>query len=701
MMKKIVVTSVLVGCLVGAWTQAGEPTEVYTAEKIAALIKDLGSEVFEKRQTAEKELLKAGPKAQEALKATQRVTTDAQVKVSADRILTSIKLANIGAVNYLDVFPANMIAVVQLPNIKTSAEAYKKTAIGKLIASPELTPLRASIEAEISHNAPEVISQISKWSGRFQGQVVIAVSEEGIAAPKGPLVAMLAEITDPDPVTVYRELMAICPIPNEQMSRSVYKGVATVEMGRGRNGPSSALVGKHLIVTNDLVFLQKMIDGLLAPTRGFVTSPAFLKLKPKLSQNPDYLLMLNLQILLERLAMVMPPGIGITEMLASLGMNEIQMMGLTGTVSGDGFEDRFVMSGTLKGMMASYIPPPTGPALLDVTALMPANTVAAVVGYFDGLKAQTALPDYLAGLKKMMDFQKNMGGEGPDITAKIKEIETKCSIKLDALFANIKGEIGYWVELASPPTSAWPNLGMLVTCADANKAKATASSIARIINAVTGKSAVLEVPLGEPGLTLYQINLAAFDNVPPNFQYSPCWSVADNRIFFASSVPALKKQLANLKTKAPGLLTQPEFVKAIGLLSLEERKGQILYADVKSLLTLTATVGLPMLQSVLLDKSKTADLKKALATLPNPQELFKNLSALMCSSIYEKDQAQMIVRSPVGLVQIYGLSVGAAGVVSYMMAMRMREGRNNAGQGVQIDIPQPPPPAPRPSPDDF
>ena len=61
----------------------------YSPEKIDALIKNLGSDDFETRDAAEKELLKAAGKAQKSLETAQNAT-DAQVKSAAKRILAKI-----------------------------------------------------------------------------------------------------------------------------------------------------------------------------------------------------------------------------------------------------------------------------------------------------------------------------------------------------------------------------------------------------------------------------------------------------------------------------------------------------------------------------------------------------------------------------------------------------------------------------------
>jgi len=176
---------------------------------------------------------------------------------------------------------------------------------------------------------------------------------------------------------------------------------------------------------------------------------------------------------------------------------------------------------------------------------------------------------------------------------------------------------------------------------------------------------VKEVPLANR--TLYQLDLAALKlPVPPNFPYGPCWAVEGNHVFIASSVQALRKQLTYIEAKTPGLLTQPDFVKALGTLTADERKGQVMYMDMKSALAAGATVALPLLQGTIPDPQ----MKAALATLPPPSQLFKDLPPLLSTSVQRGDRAESIIRGPVPpMATIFFGAMGAA-ILMPRMAMR-------------------------------
>ena len=68
--------------------------------------------------------------------------------------------------------------------------------------------------------------------------------------------------------------------------------------------------------------------------------------------------------------------------------------------------------------------------------------------------------------------------------------------------------------------------------------------------------------------------------------------------------------------KVPGLRTQPQFVKALALLTPEQQKGyNLFYLDAPKVLTTLGTVALPMIQ---MQAGMDDATKKAIAALPQP-----------------------------------------------------------------------------------
>ncbi|MCY3023599.1 MAG: hypothetical protein NTW87_31855 [Planctomycetota bacterium] len=119
-----------------------------------------------------------------------------------------------------------------------------------------------------------------------------------------------------------------------------------------------------------------------------------------------------------------------------------------------------------------------------------------------------------------------------------------------------------------------------------------------------------------------------------------------------------------IDSKTPGLLTQPDFVKALGMLSAEERKGQIVYADAKTLLSAAAMLGLPLLQARLTDE----EMKKALAGLPPGQQLFKDIPPLVGATVQRAGHVETVLRSPLPPLST-GVVLGVGALIGVRQAM--------------------------------
>jgi hypothetical protein len=269
---------------------AGETPSAYTDEKIQALVKDLGHDDFDKRQAAEKELLQAGMKALAALKAAQN-SPDPQVKTTAGRLEARIRLANMGAVDYLDVLPANCIIAAQLKNLGASRENAKGSAIGKLLASPELAALRQRLDAALNEK-PDVWKAIQLWAGRFNGQFAMGFWAMDFQDPTKMRLAAMGEITDPAPQAVLDDFLKQTEFLPAGGNVENYKGVDIMQSAPG--APALALVGKHFVLAPNGESLKPIVDGFLNPG-GLGATPALIKLKPALGPKPEFMLVVDFE----------------------------------------------------------------------------------------------------------------------------------------------------------------------------------------------------------------------------------------------------------------------------------------------------------------------------------------------------------------------------------------------------------------------
>jgi hypothetical protein len=606
--------------------------------KIDVFIKDLGDDDFTKRQTAEKELQKAGLAAKDALtKAT--ASNDPQVKATAQRLLAQIKFATLPAIDYLSVIPDNSIISAHVTNVGNSWENIRKTAVGKLIESKALEAFRAKIEAGMNKE-PEARALADMWVKRLKGQFAASCWELNfMAGPAGIKAGLIAEITDGDPVAAFNDLQ------NLGMGAggvtTTYKDLEVLE-GPGGSG-AYALLGKHILLATNVDAMKTMVDNVLTPA-GLNTAASFTKVKPTLGKH-EMLITFDMEAYFTALAAMMPGGMD--DVMKASGADDLKMFCMATTVAGGGFEDRFVavLDPKPSGFRLASMPPAGSTPALDAMPLLPANAVLGSVFYMDGAKMATATIDYLEALKKMMAANAGAGdGAEAAFTAKLKEFEEKTGIKIDSIMANIKGDIGMYAVLPQPPAML-PDVGFMFTCVDAEKAAATAQALAKVANSMTGKPSVKQTPYKTH--TINEFDLATIEglNLPPQVkgELSPCFAVDGNRLYVSSTTAAMQKLLNNIDAKGPGLNSNPEFQKALASLPVDLHKGQIMFLDSKKLLTHLGTLGLPMLTNSVPD----AEMKAALAALPPSAELFRDFPPMISSGVDKIDHSVTIIRGPI------------------------------------------------------
>jgi hypothetical protein len=318
------------------------------------------------------------------------------------------------------------------------------------------------------------------------------------------------------------------------------------------------------------------------------------------------------------------------------------------------------MAGPPKGFAAISVPP-ADVTPLSIAALVPANASGLVASYIDGSKAYPALMDYLGSMKKAQP-------NAPiDPEAKVKEFEEKYAVKVADLVGGIKGELCSWVQLSAAPDGA-PDWGTIVTCASPEKATAISEAIKKIINAETKVEAVKDADY--KNRKIHQVDLETLGaTLPPQVKYVPSWTVDGNRIIVASTAAIIQKELTAIDTKAPGMLTQADFVKAIGNFSAEERKGTVYYLDAKAVLTAGCTVGLPLLAA---NPQVPDEVKQVLNGLPAPVELFKDMGPIVGIQVVSGDESKVIIRAPIS--PFVTLIVGGAALATYSVRAQMAGG---------------------------
>ena len=606
-------------------------------EKLKALIADLGNDDFEKRTQAEKELSSAGVAAQKALEAVKD-STDQQVKKSVNHLLGRLKYLALPEINYLDLLPQKSMLVIRATSFATLAQNSRKTALGRMIDSPALAPFKARLTEQLDKNQ-DLKKTLTDWDSRFNGQAAAAVIELDTGKRDGIKMAVMAEITDPDPEAVFNDLVTQLKL-SENADKGDYNDVSYLRR-KGDEG-ALALVGKHVVLTNNLATLKQVIDSFLAPGK-FSASESYTRIKPSLGENPDVQVLVEVDAIIKTIAqMPLPFPVPLDDITSTLRIKNVKLFAMSSSANGDSFEDRLitVQNGTPDAAATATIPPPDV-APINAAALAPQSSVAFAAAYLDGSKVYTALQESLPAMNKLKDDATDPGTpQKPGLEEQIKQFETKFGVKVSDIGAAVKGEVALWVVPSFGLEPAPPDICTVITCADADKAAFLSETMGKVIAGLNDKPVIVDADY--KNRKIHQLDMKT---IQPNEKavYAPAWVVDSNHLFIGSSTNVLQKLLSAIDGKAPGLALQADFMKALGTLKPEERKGSFLYVDLRSLLVTGASVAVPLLQM----QSNDEELKKALAGLPDFTELFKDVPPILGSVLVEGEQSKVIVRAAV------------------------------------------------------
>jgi hypothetical protein len=672
----------LAAAVVTGWRgMAAEPPP--TAEQIRAWIQQLGDEVPQKREEAQAALAGTGLPALPALKEAAN-STDAAVKAGAMALVSRLQWLGIRPdVNYLAVFPAESVFSLRIPNLAGAVERSKQTAVGKLLAGPDLKPLMDMLDKQLAA-APPALQMFRKWAACFNGQIGGAV---WAFSPKPPTptirAALVAEIVGPNPEKLFQDFLLETQIfgdwvPTHQNGLMILRGPE----GMG----ALALAGKHVILAANPESLDVVSRGLIGPAPGnLLDSPSFRKLQPHMGSGHDYILLMNMSAYVKMIGEMAGPQMG--QFMDKVGYSSMDLFAMTSRVMGDRFEDRFVASWTddkntvlSKLMTMSY-----GGAtpLKEAYSVAPAEAVAASNFYLDGAGTYSSAMELL---KNMFDAYKAMGMPMPDLDAELAKIETAMGLKVADLAGAIKGDMVGWATLA--PALGPPEIGISIGCADAVKAQWLAETLARLTDVLAKNvsqgppDAKLPASIGKVergGKTIFtETDDSAFMKLPNRDQipYRISWAVQGSRLLLGTTPMGIEQRLAALEAKAPGL--DPLKMMPPAPEAASAKAAMVL--DVGALMTYLAKFGLPMAVPAL---GQQPELQAALATLANKPDIFKSLPPLaMVSCQPEGNVAVSVMWGPAPYLPTVIGTVGGVAAVAGGRAAR------------QAERPPPPPPPP-------
>ena len=615
----------------------------YSKNELQGLIKTLSSTDADERKRAETELANAGVFADEALKAAEAQATGA-AKESIQRLLNRRRFAGLSDLDYASALPENSLACLHVPDIQLAIEKSKQTMFGKLVQRPAFDALRKKKWDEMRRDENGEFHQPPLEY--FKGQFAIALFQ---TAPgnieKNAKLGVLLEMKGSDPQGEYLEWSG--KLLNSGGAIVEYKNIECLDAGPKKG--AHARTGNHILFGSDADALHALIDTVLGG-RGIGEAYEVKEIRKTLGSSPDGVLLVDVpglvnQILISRAGEKKNPDDDLAEML----LEHLGYAGLSTTCQGDGFEERLVwLFPTGPGEIVAALTAPKGaPPPVEAFRLVPADAVAAAMGYVDGAKLEQAAINYYNEVRKLRGADKMPEANLSPVFAGLRFIEKIFNLKPGELLGLIKGEAGAWVELKPGKDWTQAEIGAVLTAVD-NK---SAEELATILDKMNASQ-----PPGVFTKNAYNKRWLRSVNSARNGETGKAltWAVDQNRVYFASSLAALKGQLDNLDLHLPGLYKREPLQKALGGFSAADRMGNAIYADMQTLLTRAAEMAIPQ---VLSDETSEKEVKDALSQLPPPMDLFKDFPPLLAMTVSKKDRGELIVHGPVPLIPLAAMVI--------------------------------------------
>lgn len=679
-----------------AFAEEAAPPAV-TQEQIAAWIKELGDEDFGKRDAAEKNLLKAGAPALDALREAAK-STDVETRTRAAALSQRIGWlrARPDAV-YTELFPSNAIFAVHLNSLKDYGRKARTTALGKLVDGPDFKPLADLLLARLKSEMPAgTWDRIVNWTDKMGGQMAAAAWDVDIPEFKTARVAAVVQLPADDPAKAFEAFLGETGMAGKLQPKDL-SGLTAFAGPRGDG--VFALVGRHLVVANNEDAVLAIAQGLIEPqAENLAKTPDFKKIQGE-GTPPDFVLLINIEQYLATLngMMGMAPGggAGFMDLMKKAGYGSITWFALTSAVKDDVFEERMVITsktGAFEGFLAQMASQPQDAAAMRaVFEVVPPKVALAGNFPLDG----AAMGDFGLEYAKMlmrwqaMQFGAPAPAEGAE-DAEIKKLEDALGLKFKDLAASIKGPAVYWVDM--PQALAAPDIGFALTCPDEAKAKELTANLAKLVNGLAkykaeqdaqaaGGQAPADVPpivkpVEEGGVTIYtepEDSPYLKDIARQRMPYRLTLAAAGKRVIAGSGLEQIKARLAALAKQTPGF--DPAKVLPAG-----DDASTVFYLNVPDLTDFGARLGLPILAMAKKnDKELTAECSK----LIQKKDLFATVPPLTISTPPAKNGVLVsTIRSPLPALPTY------FGVLGGVMVGFTR------GAAVMAPMAVPPPPPP-------
>lgn len=613
----------------------------FEKKELKGLIDALSSPNEDERKRAESDLANAGVFADSALKSAEATATG-PAKEAIQRLINRRRFAGLQDLDYTKAFPKDSFVYLQVPSIQDAIAKAEKTPFGRFIKRPALAGVRSSLWEKMRRDDSGKLRQPPV--DYLKGQVAVGWFDPAEIAKRNidvtTKLGVLVELKGVDPQGEFLEWSGTMLASGATLRD--YKNIETLEAG-GQNG-AIARTGNTILFGSDTDALHTVIDTVL--TRRSMSENVEMKAISKaLGASPDAWMVIDIpgianEILLTQKAANRKPQDDLVELI-------VEKFGFAGASSvsiADGFEDRVAcLLPAGPGAVLDAITAPDGtPAPLASFNIVPSDAVAAAMVYVDGSKLEAAVKSLYEDVRKMQapGTLPPANEAGPFIPLRVAE--KLLGVKEGGIVGLIKGEIGVWIELKGNEDINSADISGFVTTVDSKSAE-EAALILEKINALQLPGVLTKTDFKNH--TIRSVNPARSGEAGRAFT----WMVEKNRVYFASSIQSMKRQLDSVQARMPGLLKREPVQKALSGFAAADQTGNVFYVDTQIVLRSWAESNF---QKIATDPFTPLEVKDALTQLPPPVDLVKDFPPLLAFTGTRKDRADMIVRGPLPLIPL-------------------------------------------------
>jgi hypothetical protein len=567
--------------------------------------------------------------------------------------------------------PGSTLAFVGLEDVGTWGERWKKTAMAKLIAEPEIQAFAGPIVEDVkklltpapaapgepappSPVPPEVgeVFEVLQQLQGLSGQAAVALV--GWPQDGPPSVAACLDFGDHlgDFVAFLTRFEAAAKAKGKPLVSSTTHGGRTWwSVGGEKGGLRATTIGTAIFASTDALWLESVAASEAAPLKGSLAEePSFQRVRERGGAKDAALFaFVNVPEVIERV----PMPEDARRIANALGLDAVHGAGYGCAFKGDGFLDTIVIDA-----------PKPDHGLFTVLAMKPVSHAALSMAPSSALYYSESGFRFADAVPKVREI---VGKVAPEISPKIERFFAQANEVLGVdvekdLLAGLADELAVWFGL--PPTGGvFPEAAI---CAAVKDPKAFEAVMEKAVDGIArraardGRVVVKTRTLDYRGTPLHVIDLAgAGKDVIP---FTPTWALLGDRLV-VTLVPHTMKEIVLRRAAKEAGLAGEEDVKAL-LSEAPAGHGGFEYVDLQAITTFLYDTGVPALQTALKPNLLPVPVRLDWAQLPASRTVRPYFRSFAGFATSDDEGVRVSIHAPLPLTpMLFAAAAAAAGTL--------------------------------------